>query len=110
MLKPSGHDFMTAGNGIDALALFCKGGIDPVISDYGMPGMKGPELFAKAKGIDPDASLIFMTGLAIAQKGKGAHRVIGNGCPQDAFPIPMSLKGRSVPRLAASRSRLNRWP
>jgi len=59
-----GYNFVQAGNGQDALALFEKGGIDVVLTDVMMPGMDGIELLKRIKEKEPTIVVIVMTGFA----------------------------------------------
>ncbi len=49
MLARGGHDVLTAENGLEALALLEKQGIDLIISDMRMPGMDGLALLQRLR-------------------------------------------------------------
>jgi signal transduction histidine kinase len=59
-----GYNFVQAGNGQDALALFEQGGIDVILTDVMMPGMDGIELLKRIKAKEPTIVVIVMTGFA----------------------------------------------
>lgn len=59
-----GYHVVQAGNALDALALFEKGGIDVVLTDVMMPGMDGIELLKLLKEKEPTIVVIVMTGFA----------------------------------------------
>nr|WP_283773387.1 PAS domain S-box protein [Altererythrobacter sp. KTW20L] len=63
MLEDLGHVALEAGSGEDALRLLEQGErFDLLITDEAMPGMKGSELVAAARGIDPQLPVIVATG------------------------------------------------
>jgi len=59
-----GYHIVQAGNGLDALALFEKGGIDVILTDVMMPGIDGIELLKRLKEKEPTIVVIVMTGFA----------------------------------------------
>jgi len=59
-----GYHILQAGNALDALALFEKGGIDVVLTDVMMPGLDGIELLKQLKEKEPTIVVIVMTGFA----------------------------------------------
>ncbi len=63
MLKDRADRIITAENGKEALdALVREGGTDVVITDIRMPGMDGFQLLESMKSLDPNISVILMTG------------------------------------------------
>jgi CheY-like chemotaxis protein len=64
MLEFDGHTVETAGSGKGALVLFEKGKFDIVLTDYAMPGMKGNELAAQIKALDPKQPIVMITAYA----------------------------------------------
>ena len=60
-LKKEGYSCITANNGREALKLFYKDNLSPIISDIRMPEMDGMELLKKVKAVDPRMMLIVMT-------------------------------------------------
>jgi len=59
-----GYHIIQAGNALDALAIFEKGGIDVVLTDVMMPGLDGIELLKRLKEKEPTIVVIVMTGFA----------------------------------------------
>jgi CheY-like chemotaxis protein len=64
MLEFDGHTIQTAGSGREALALFEKSKFDLVITDYAMPGMRGNELAAQVKALNPNQPIVMITAYA----------------------------------------------
>ncbi len=64
VLKAAGHEVMTAGNGLEAVALFRSfpKRIALVITDLRMPVMDGNEVVKLVRQSNPDAKIICMTG------------------------------------------------
>jgi two-component system NtrC family response regulator len=82
MLEFDGHMIETAGSGKDALALFEKGKFDLVITDYAMPGMKGNELAAQIKALNPNQPIVMITAYA--------EMLAANKTPLDAVDCVIS--------------------
>ncbi|WP_255554551.1 response regulator [Sphingomicrobium clamense] len=61
-LEDLGYDPRSCGSGAEALELFKPGEFDLVITDVVMPKMTGPELVRELKAIQPDLSILFVTG------------------------------------------------
>lgn len=63
ILKEAGFTIISASDGAEALALL---GANPdvrmIVTDVLMPGMKGPELAARALGQRPDLKIIYVSG------------------------------------------------
>jgi CheY-like chemotaxis protein len=64
MLEFDGHKIETAASGQAALTVFEKGKFDVVITDYAMPGMKGNELAAQIRKLDPKQPIVMITAYA----------------------------------------------
>jgi CheY-like chemotaxis protein len=65
ILEYNGYKIIVANNADEALAAFGDGsGVDLVIADVRMPGMRGPELCAKLRQIQPKARVAIVTGSA----------------------------------------------
>lgn len=66
VLKRTGFDVVTAGNGADALAILRQhsGAFDVVLSDILMPEMDGIELAVRARAEYPNVKFVFMTGFS----------------------------------------------
>ena len=63
MLKDRAGRVITAKNGKDALEVLVKeGGADVAITDMKMPGMNGFQLLESLKALDPNISVVVMTG------------------------------------------------
>jgi two-component system, cell cycle sensor histidine kinase and response regulator CckA len=64
MLEEGGYDVITAGSGEEALeaAAAFEGGIDALVTDVVMPGMRGPDLAARLRSERPDLRVVFVTG------------------------------------------------
>jgi CheY-like chemotaxis protein len=62
MLQPEGHDIYLASNGEEALKLYLRHPIDVVVTDIQMPRGDGIELITALKGMDPDASIVAVSG------------------------------------------------
>jgi len=60
------HEYrlLQACDGVEALALFEKGGVDVILTDVMMPNMGGIELLRRVKEIEPNIVVIMMTGFA----------------------------------------------
>jgi len=59
-----GFQLIEACDGMEALALFEKGGADVILTDVMMPNMGGIELLRRVKEIEPTIVVIMMTGFA----------------------------------------------
>jgi len=60
------HDYhiVQAGDGVEALEIFMRGGIDVILTDVMMPKMDGIELLKNLKEREPTMVVIIMTGFA----------------------------------------------
>lgn len=58
------YRLLEACDGVEALALFEKGGADVILADVMMPNMGGIELLRRVKEIEPTIVVIMMTGFA----------------------------------------------
>ena len=60
------HDYhiVEAGDGVEALEIFLRGGIDVILTDVMMPKMDGLELLKNLKEREPTMVVIIMTGFA----------------------------------------------
>jgi len=68
ILAAAGHDLFFASNGEEALKLYLRHPIEVVVTDIQMPRGDGLELISAIKGLDPDASIV-------AVSGKEPHRL-----------------------------------
>jgi CheY-like chemotaxis protein len=68
ILGEAGHDLLVAVNGQEAMKLYLRHPVEVVVTDIQMPLGDGIELIEGLKGIDPDASIV-------AVSGKEPHRL-----------------------------------
>ena len=71
MLEFDDHVVQTAGNGKEALALLEKHQFDVVITDFQMPLMKGDELAAAIKTLNPKQPVVMITAYAEMLQASG---------------------------------------
>jgi two-component system cell cycle sensor histidine kinase/response regulator CckA len=73
VLRTSGHQVLTAANGLEGLAVFRSytGLIDLVITDIKMPVMDGFELVGRIRESKPNVKIICMSGYADQELPKG---------------------------------------
>jgi CheY-like chemotaxis protein len=57
-----GHEVITADNGREGIALFAHRRPDLTLLDLHMPGMNGIEVLTRIRELDPQASVIVLTG------------------------------------------------
>lgn len=62
MLSGQGHELYFASNGEEAMKIYLRHPIDVVVTDIQMPRGDGIELISALKGIDPDASIVAVSG------------------------------------------------
>lgn len=62
LLQKNGYSVLTAVSGDEAMEVFLNNRIDIVVLDYDMPGMKGHELTAQVKGLNPKVPVIMQSG------------------------------------------------
>jgi two-component system cell cycle sensor histidine kinase/response regulator CckA len=64
MLEEGGYDVLTARSGDEALEIASafSGGIDALVTDVVMPGMRGPDLAARLRSKRPELRVVFITG------------------------------------------------
>jgi two-component system, OmpR family, response regulator CpxR len=61
MLETRGYRVANFTRGEDALDRFTQGGIDLVIADMAMPGLDGPQLISRIKGLSPQTPAILIS-------------------------------------------------
>jgi PAS domain S-box-containing protein len=78
MLGRLGYKVLTAGNGLEAVAVFteCRSEIAAIILDIIMPGMGGEEAFHRLREIDPSVRILLSSGYALEGK---PHRLLSAG-------------------------------
>lgn len=62
ILAEAGHELLVAVNGQDAMKLYLRHPIEVVVTDIQMPLGDGIELIEGLRGIDPDASIVAVSG------------------------------------------------
>ena len=62
LLGNEGHELYLASNGEEAMRLYLRHPIDVVVTDIQMDHGDGIELISAIKGIDPDASIVAVSG------------------------------------------------
>jgi CheY-like chemotaxis protein len=68
LLGFDGHQVQVAGSGEEALEKFKPGQYDMVITDFSMAGIKGDELAAALKKLEPTIPVLLLTAFPPAQK------------------------------------------
>jgi CheY-like chemotaxis protein len=61
LLESQGYEVVTATTGREGLALFASRAISAVVLDYAMPEMKGDEVAAALKRIDPAVKILLFS-------------------------------------------------
>ncbi|MEE9258478.1 MAG: sigma-54 dependent transcriptional regulator, partial [Nitrospinaceae bacterium] len=104
-LDKEGYKHRAVVSGEEAVRVSEKENFDLVILDYNLPKMNGLEVFRKLKGIDPEVSVIMMTGFGDKNLAYDAMR---DGV-FDFFNKPLDVaEMRVVIRRALERTRLQR--
>jgi len=62
MLETRGYRVLTCANGLEALEIFRRGGVDLLLSDLLMPGLDGADLVKRIKEISPETPAILFSG------------------------------------------------
>ncbi len=80
LLETYGYRPIVASDGMSGVELYRKraGEIDVVVTDMIMPGMQGPEVVAAVRAINPDASIVVMSGMLDAEKGVAPVETLGS--------------------------------
>src|SRR4051812_18235007 len=78
ILATEGYRVTVCGNGLDALDLVRCGAtrIDVVVSDVGLPGLRGDKLAAELRRVRPALPVVLMTGFSTVVK-PGAEKALG---------------------------------
>ena len=94
VLEANGYRTLTAGNGIEALALYTERGseIDLVATDLNMPGMGGIDTVTAIQKLNPQARIIIITGSELLTKTPPAKEVNIAGVLKKPFDAPLLLK------------------
>ncbi len=79
MLEGAGYRVLDAADGHDALATFerAPGAVDLVVLDAVMPGLNGPEVFARMRALRPDLPAIFLSGYSADMIGSDWLATVG---------------------------------
>jgi two-component system cell cycle sensor histidine kinase/response regulator CckA len=95
----SGHEVLTAANGLEGLAVFRSYAkmIDLIITDLQMPVMDGYEFIGRIRDSKPDAKLICMSGFSEQGPPKGVAFLPKPFLPQDARALVNAALGAPVP-------------
>src|SRR5690349_446212 len=64
LLREHGFDVVAAGDGDEAIRLLADRRVDLLFTDIVMPGMSGDELARRAKSMQGDLRILYMTGNA----------------------------------------------
>ena len=100
-LQEQGYAITTATNGDEALEAVSKGKFDLMVTDFRMPKMNGIELIGRVRALQPQLSIILLSGLAgplgLDETSTGADAVISKGAHEIAY------LQRSVARLLARK-------
>jgi DNA-binding NtrC family response regulator len=66
ILEEEGYDVTVCADGLDALHRVARGGIrvDVVVSDVGLPGVRGDKLAVELKRVRPSLPVVLMTGFS----------------------------------------------
>ena len=64
VLEDGGYEVLQASNGLDAIELAerHRGQIDLLLTDIVMPGLSGPELAQRLRGLRPGLEVLFLSG------------------------------------------------
>lgn len=102
ILEEQGYAIATAASGEEALEAVANGNFDLMVTDFRMPKMNGIELIGRVRQLQPQLSIILLSGLAgqlgLDEKSTGADAVVSKGAHEIA-----NLQ-RSVARLLARKT------
>jgi CheY-like chemotaxis protein len=80
VLRELGHDVVTSSAPLDALELCATKRFDIIITDYKMPKLNGVELITRVRKLDPEVSVILISGftdtLGLNEANTGADVVL----------------------------------
>ncbi|MBN9445862.1 MAG: response regulator, partial [Bosea sp.] len=76
LLQELGHIAVEAENGMQALALLANRPIDILMTDIGLPDLRGDELARRARQMRPEQPIVFVTGHSEVAGFEGAPRTV----------------------------------
>jgi CheY-like chemotaxis protein len=80
VLEEHGYRIITASSGHEALSLLSEHRFELMVTDFKMPRMSGLELISEVRKIQPNLSIILLSGFAesmgLSETGTGADAVI----------------------------------
>jgi CheY-like chemotaxis protein len=76
LLQELGHIAVEAENGMQALALLANRPIDILMTDIGLPDLRGDELARRARQMRPEQPIVFVTGHSEVAGFEGAPRIV----------------------------------
>ena len=85
LLSKEGLQVLTAGSGLEALAVLRENEADLVLTDMKMPGLDGLELLSAIKDQEADLPVIVMTAYGTVDKAVEAMKRGGLRLPDQAF-------------------------
>jgi CheY-like chemotaxis protein len=74
MLEAHGYEVRAVATAEEALAILRDVDVDVVVTDWGLPDMKGPELVSRARAAQPGLPAVLMTGSAASSVARAAGR------------------------------------
>jgi len=112
ILRTEGYDVQTAGSGEEALARLEAQRFEVIVTDVVLPGLSGLDLLEKSRALDPDASVMMISGHATVENAiealqKGARDYLQKPLNLDLLTgrIARLLQTRHVSREADARPR-----
>jgi type IV pilus assembly protein PilB len=102
IVKELGHECLLAKDGLEAWELYQNTSeVDVVISDRTMPGIDGPELYRRIRGVDPAEETFF---IFLSASENGGHPPDGSRNGADGYLTkPLDSEELRAKLLAASR-------
>jgi CheY-like chemotaxis protein len=76
MLTDMGHEVIEAGTAAEALEAASAQDFDILVTDVGLPDMKGGELAHKVRALKPGVGIVFATGESQLPEGADADAVL----------------------------------
>jgi PAS domain S-box-containing protein len=76
ILRSVGHTVTAAASGATAFAAYGPGRFDVVLTNLGMAGMNGWELAERLRRVDPDITILFITGWGLRDEEHGRLKML----------------------------------